>query len=62
MSSTDGLSGRVHVSDARGGQSSLEFMVVTAMFVASLAILVVFLFTFKEYGGRILDLAGSEYP
>lgn len=40
----------------------IEYAVVAGMLVASLAILVVFLFAFKEYGGRILDFAGSEYP
>jgi len=46
----------------RRGQATVEFVVVAAMLVATLAILVVFLFSFKEYGGRIMDLAGSEYP
>jgi hypothetical protein len=40
----------------------VEYAIIAGMLVASLAILVVFLFSFKEYGGRILDFAGSEYP
>ena len=46
----------------RSGQASVEYLIVVCMMIASLAILVVFLFAFREYGGRILDLAGSEYP
>lgn len=49
-------------SSCRRGQAMIEYAVVAGMLVASLAILVVFLFAFKEYGGRILDFAGSEYP
>ena len=40
----------------------MEYLVVAGMLIASMAILVVFLMTFREYGGRILDLATSEYP
>ncbi|MEI6808778.1 MAG: hypothetical protein WCN95_08645 [bacterium] len=54
------LPGRLFSS--RSGQATAEYAIVAGMLVASLAILVVFLFTFKEYGGRILDFAGSEYP
>lgn len=50
------------VSGSRRGQAMVEYAVIGGMLVASLAILVVFLFSFKEYGGRILDFAGSEYP
>ncbi len=44
------------------GQAMVEFMVVAGMVMASLAILWVFLATFKEYGTRVLTLVGSEYP
>lgn len=40
----------------------VEFVVVAGMLVAAMAILMVFLGTFREYGTRILDLVGSEYP
>ena len=40
----------------------IEFTVVAGMMLATLAILMLFLGTFGEYGGRILDLVGSEYP
>ncbi len=44
------------------GQAATEYAIVAGMLVASLAILVVFLVAFREYGGRILELAASEYP
>jgi hypothetical protein len=40
----------------------VEFVVVAGMVLASLAILMFFLGTFQEYGTRVLDLVGSEYP
>lgn len=46
----------------RTGQTMVEFVVVAGMLVAAMAILMVFLGTFREYGTRILDLVGSEYP
>ena len=47
---------------SRRGQATVEYIVVAGMLIATLAILVVFLATFREYGGRVLDLAASEYP
>ena len=44
------------------GQTMVEFMVVAGMIMAALAILTVFLVTFREYGTRVLSLVGSEYP
>jgi hypothetical protein len=46
----------------KSGQTMVEFMVVAGMVLASLAILTLFLTTFREYGTRVLDLVGSEYP
>ena len=40
----------------------LEYIVVMGMLLAAMAILVLFRNTFLEYGTRILDLVGSEYP
>ncbi len=40
----------------------IEYLVVTAMLLSIVAILAVFLYTFKEHSGRVLDLAASEYP
>jgi len=48
--------------DSRRGQTSVEYLITAGMLIASVAILAVFLYTFKEYGGRVLDLVASEYP
>lgn len=40
----------------------VEYIIVAGMLIATVAILAVFLYTFKEYGGRVLDLVSSEYP
>lgn len=47
---------------ARSGQAATEYVVVAGMLLASVMILALLLYTFKEYGGRILDLVASEYP
>lgn len=44
------------------GQTMLEFIIVAVVFLSVLVMLSIFLYTFKEYGGRILDLVASEYP
>jgi Tfp pilus assembly protein PilV len=44
------------------GQAMLEFVMMFVLFMGVLAMLSLFLYTFKEYGGRILDLVASEYP
>jgi hypothetical protein len=48
--------------NAKNGQAMVEFLVVAGMLTAAVAILMVFLMTFREYGSRVLDLVGSEYP
>ncbi len=40
----------------------IEYLIMAAMLIAAVAILAVFLYTFKEQSGRVLDLAASEYP
>jgi hypothetical protein len=46
----------------RDGQAMLEYLVIAGMLLASLAVLTLFLVTFKEYGYRILDMVSSDYP
>ncbi len=46
----------------RRGQALVEYVVVAGMLLASLAILALFLATFREYGYRILDMVASDYP
>jgi hypothetical protein len=48
--------------NGKNGQAMVEFLVVAGMLMAAVAILMVFLTTFREYGTRVLDLVGSEYP
>ena len=40
----------------------IEYVIITGMLIAMVTILSVFLYVFKEYGGRTLDLVASEYP
>lgn len=46
----------------RSGQAMTEFVVVMGILLASFAMMTLFLGTFREYGTRVLDLVGSEYP
>lgn len=46
----------------KSGQAMVEFVVVAGMLLATVAIMLVFLGTFREYGTRVLNLVGSEYP
>jgi len=45
-----------------GGQAMVEYLITAGMLIVAVAILAVFLYTFKEHGGRVLDLVASEYP
>lgn len=47
---------------SKGGQTLAEYAVATGVLLAVIAMAALFLYTFKEYGGRILDLVASEYP
>ena len=47
---------------ARSGQVMVEYAIVTGMLLAAVAIFAVFLYTFREQAGRVLDLVASEYP
>jgi len=44
------------------GQTLTEYAVAMGVLMAIVGMAALFLFTFKEYGGRILDLVASEYP
>ena len=44
------------------GQTMLEFVLTFLLFSGLIVMLAMFLWTFKSYGGRILDLVASEYP
>ena len=49
-------------TDGSSGQAMLEYVIVAGMLLATVGIMAVFLYSFKEQGGRVLDLAASEYP
>jgi len=46
----------------RSGQIMLEYAIVVAILVGVVSMLALFLFTFKEQGGRVMDLISSDYP
>jgi len=45
-----------------GGQAMVEYIIVAGVLVASVAVLSVFLYTFREQSGRVLDLVAWDYP
>lgn len=47
---------------SRSGQALVEYVMTVAVLTAMLTVCAVFLYTFKSYGGRVLDLVASEYP
>ena len=44
------------------GQAMVEYVVITAILLATVAILAVFLYAFREQGDRVLELLGYDYP
>jgi hypothetical protein len=40
----------------------IEYIIVAGMLLAGVAILAVLIYTLRENGNRVLELAGSEYP
>jgi len=46
----------------KSGQIMLEYAIVAGILVGVLSMLALFLFTFKEQGGRIMDLISADFP
>ncbi len=46
----------------RRGQTLTEYAITVGVLLGVVAVAALFLYTFKEYGGRVLDLVASEYP
>ena len=44
------------------GQAMIEYVMTAAMLLLLVVMLAVLLYTFREHGARVLDLAASEYP
>lgn len=40
----------------------VEYTITAAVLISVIAVMAIFLYTFKEYSGRVMDLAASEYP
>ena len=53
---------RIRKFRTRRGQTTTEFAAMMAMVTLCAVIISVFLYTFREFGGRILNLVASEYP
>jgi hypothetical protein len=56
------MKGKMPARRFQRGQTMVEYAVVMGVLLAVVAMAALFLYTFKEYGGRILDLVSSEYP
>ena len=46
----------------RSGQVMLEYVMAMGILLSCVAMLSIFLYTFRSYGDRILALAAGEYP
>jgi hypothetical protein len=46
----------------KAGQAMVEYVVLTGLTLGVFVVVAVFLFAFKEAGGRVLDLISYEYP
>jgi uncharacterized protein (UPF0333 family) len=44
------------------GQILLEYAIIAGILLAAVAVLSIFLYTFRENGDRILNLVSAEYP
>lgn len=47
---------------SRSGQAMVEYVVVAGTLLAALTMFYLFQGTFGEFGTRVLNLIGSEYP
>lgn len=46
----------------RSGQAMTEYVLVMGTTIGVLVMMALLFYTFKEYGGRIINLISSEYP
>lgn len=46
----------------KSGQVMLEYAIVAGILVVVIAMLALFLYTFKEQGGRVMDLISADFP
>jgi hypothetical protein len=50
------------VARDRRGQAMIEYVIVSGMLLAAVAIFAVFLYAFRQEAGRVLDLVAYDYP
>ena len=60
--SNEGILQALKRLDSRSGQAMVEYAIIAALLISSIAILALFMYAFKAHGGRVLDLVSSEYP
>ena len=56
------MSPRSFVRPGRSGQAMVEYVVATGLLLGTLAMLALVLYTFREYGARVLDIVAYDYP
>lgn len=52
----------IRLPDSKRGQAMVEYVFVAVMLIATVAIMAILLYTFKEHSGRVIGLVASEYP
>jgi hypothetical protein len=62
MTGTEKESMKARRTHRRAGQTTTEFAIMAAMLTLSVVVMALFLWTFRQYGGRILGLVASEFP
>jgi predicted RND superfamily exporter protein len=50
------------IVNRKSGQATTEFVVTAGLLLVTVAMVALFLYTFREYGGRVLNLVAAEYP
>ncbi len=46
----------------RSGQAMIEYLLIAAVVITTVAILALLLYAFREQSGRVIDLVASDYP
>ena len=44
------------------GQAMVEYVIMAGIFILSVVVLSVFLYSFREHSDRVLNLAAYDYP
>lgn len=46
----------------RAGQAMIEYVITVAVVISFMSVMALFLYSYKQNSGRILELTASEYP